>query len=229
MKRLLPLLLATIAAITAAAQSKNYAIEVGDFHELTVVNNINVIYSSKADSIGFATYSCSPNAAADIAFTNKGGKLKVEINQEPSGESLPTITLYSLVLDKATNWGDSTLILDSISPVATLKLKVVGNGEIIATDVKCTTAEASIDTGNGHIFISGKCQQARLKSLSTGAIEAGGLQAVSAICSITGTGSIDCWATKNLKVSGIGSGTVYYRGNPEIKAKGIGIKTVKAK
>lgn len=230
MKRLLHiLLLAAICCAGAAAQNKDYAINVGDFHEFTVVNNINVIYRHSADSMGMAAYTCPPSVASDITFTNKDGKLKIETNQDPSGGALPTITIYSLVLTKATNWGDSTVVLANVTPGAQLKLKVMGNGEIIAHNIKCTKAEASLDTGNGHIFISGKCQQARLSSISTGSIEAGNLQAAKVSCSITGTGSIDCYATEYLKVTGIASGTVYYRGNPELKNKGIGIKVVKIK
>ena len=229
MKRFINLMAAATAVLAAAAQNKDYAINVGDFHEFTVVNNISVIYRQNPDSMGYAVYSCLPAVASDITFSNKDSKLRIELNQEPTGAKLPTITIYSLALTKATNWGDSTVVIDNVNPGAEFKLKVIGNGEIIARDVKCTKAEASIETGNGHIFISGKCQQAKLNSISTGAIEAGNLQAVKASCRITGTGSIDCYATEELKVSGIGSGTVYYRGTPQVKNKGLGIKVVKIK
>lgn len=37
-----------------------------------------------------------------------------------------------------------------------------------------------------------------------------------ASCSITGTGSINCFALKKLNVSGLGSGKLVYRGTPII-------------
>ena len=57
--------------------------------------------------------------------------------------------------------------------------------------------------------------------------EANGMAAEEVECRLTGTGSAYCSPLSKLKIRGIGTGKVYYRGNPE-KIEKSGLTTVKA-
>lgn len=224
MNRICALISCVAMALGLCAQTMDHTIEIGDFHEFTIVNSINIIYRHVPDSAGLATFRCSASDASAITFSNKDSKLRVEVIADAPIAQLPTVTIYSLALDKVTNWGDSTIVVEKVNPGAQFKAKVIGNGDIVANDIICTKADATVQAGNGHIFISGKCQEAKYNLMSSGTIEGGSMVANKVKSCITGTGTIDCIATETLKVTGIGSGTVYYKGNPKMTNRGIGIK-----
>lgn len=223
------LLIYTASAAIALAQTKNnYVLEVGDFSELTVAHGVNVEYFCRADSAGFVKFDASPAYASAISFSNRSGKLKIEIvaNAPLVGE-VPSLTIYSSKLTKATNLADSTVMLRTTAPTETISLKVIGNGSLTASMVHATKISAAVEAGSGNVFIAGRSAEASFTLASTGTIEAGRLQTDKVKCLMFGTGAIDCSPIKQLTVMGVTSGTVYYTGNPEIKKRNIGAKLVK--
>ncbi len=229
MTRLLSLLLAILGlAFSAGAQTKDYALKIGDFKELTVAHNVNIRYVQKPDSAGYAVYSCNPKYASALTFTNTNGKMKIElISEEPVEKHIPTVTVFSTSLEKATNLGDSTLCIVTTEPSASLAVKVIGNGCIQAPDVFTSKFTAAVEAGSGHIFANGKASEAKYTLASTGSIEAGQVEAEKVKCWTFGTGSIDCHAVETLTVYGATSGTIYYIGDPKIKKRAVGAKLVK--
>ncbi len=135
---------------------------------------------------------------------------------------LPTLYLYSDFLENASLSAESTLTLKSVAPGSKLDLSVMGNGSLIAEDVRATKISASIKSGNGTITVSGHCQDASLNMLGNGTIQADRLEAVTVNCKMLGQGSIGCWPTEELKVRGIGNTKIYYKGSPKINKKGGG-------
>lgn len=229
MFRLLSFLISVLGlALTMQAQTKNYALKIGDFKELTVAHNVNIRYIQNVDSAGYAVYTCNPKYASALTFTNTNGKMKIEvISYEPVEKYLPMVTVYSTELQKATNLGDSTMCIVSDSPTGSLSLKVIGNGNIQATDVHTSKLSAAVEAGSGHIFANGKAVEAKYTLASTGSIEAGKVVCDQVKCWTFGTGSIDCHAKESLTVYGATSGTIYYVGNPKIKKRCVGAKLVK--
>lgn len=211
----------------AIAEIKDYSLNVGDFSEFTVASGINVVYRHSTDSAGYAKYSCSPSVASALTFSNDKNKLKIQLANDRTLSEVPTVTIYSMALAKATNWGDSTITILQSIPVTKFQAKVQGNGNIVAPDLHATKVEASVDAGMGRIYFSGKAKEAKYSLISAGSIEAGSLEASTVKCSMVGTGSIDCYVTEKLTIVGMGSGTVYYIGKPEtIKNRSIGVKVV---
>lgn len=229
MKHILLTIALACTLTSAYAQTKDYKLDIGDFHELTVANNIPVIYKNSVDSAGLAFYTCTPEVASTIAFSNDKSKLKIQYNQDSEITTSPVITIYSSTLTRATNWGDSTIVIEQMTPASEFKAKVIGNGDITVLNLVATKAEAAVQAGSGHVYISGKAKNAKFELASAGSIEGGNMEATEVTCSIVGTGSIDCYATEKLNVRGLGSGKVFYRGNPaSIKNHGVGIKVIKA-
>lgn len=219
-----------LLAITysASAQSTAYKLDVGDFSELKVTDGINVVYKCSTDSAGWAFFNCDPKTAQMLMFTNKKNALNIQVASD--GEkvvNLPTVTVCSMTLQKVENSGDSTLSVERTVPVREFSTTVVGNGSIIVSNIQTHKLDGAIKTGNGHLFINGSTRAATLKNVGTGTIEASGLKAEEAKCTVLGTGAIDCNASISLSINGAGSGKVYYGGSPEkITNRSIGVKAV---
>lgn len=227
MKKLIAAIIAWCAALAAGAQTNTYSINVSDFDEIKVVNGVNVVYKQSADSAGMAVFSGRREVISAITFNNKNGKLQVEaVFDDVPLDNLPTVTVYSTFLQKVVNWGDSTVMVESVALCPEFSAKIIGNGEIVVKQLECLKASASVDAGSGHIVLKGKAKQAKFGLMSAGTIEAGELEASTVSINLLGIGSIDCYATELLSVKGM-SGSVYYHGRPaQIKNKSLGLKLI---
>ena len=210
---------ATIA--NAKTNTSTYTVNVQDFYELNVSDGINVIYRCNPDSAGIAIFSTTPQLTSRIMFSNPKGKLKIELSDEERNadtlRGLPTVTVYSSFLSKAENRSDSALIVDNPAAGPTLKLKLTGNGRLIARNVHVTTLDASIASGKGEIFVYGKCKDANLNFNLTGngKITADRLVATNVKCKLFGNGEVSCNVNGgDLTLQGISGATIYYRGKP---------------
>lgn len=206
-----------------ASDSHKYTPVIGNFDKLRVFDNVNVVYKCVPDSTGLAVYDATPEFADAFIFSNQKGVLTIQVNTEDVGKpGLPTLYVYSDFLTSAENSSSFTLTINDPTAVPSFKVKQIGNGKIIINNLKATSVDASLTTGNGSVIISGGCSEATLHMLGTGVIQADDLQANFVKCKIMGTGSIGCWASQRLEVRGIGSTKIYYKGNPEIKKVGGG-------
>lgn len=229
MKRLSAIIVLAVATVASWGQTKTYTLNIGDFDELTVVNSINVSYCMDPDKAGTAVYTCSPEIASYITFTNDKDRLKIEVitpkNTLPVA-GLPCVKVYSSSLEKAQNWADSTLTVENNQPAQVFKAKVIGNGNLVARNIHATRVEGAVEAGNGHVYLQGKARNGKFNIVSAGAIEAGDLETVKASCRVFGSGAIDCNVSEDLSAFGAGSGKVYYRGTPKIKNRTVGIKLI---
>lgn len=207
----------------AAQNIQKYAFNVGDFGQLRVIDPLNVVYHASADSAGYVVFEAEPSMAPRILVQNTKGTLKLQVQDDGLKlRHLPTVHVYSAFISKAENSGDSTLTIDHPAPGAELKLRVVGNGHIIARGLHVNKAEAKIDTGKGDILVTGRTNSAKLRTVGSGDIYAAGLHALTASILIGGTGSVECNVSDELNVTGLGSGKVYLTGNPVVKNRTLG-------
>lgn len=226
MKRILTCVFVAAAAVAATvgikAATTTYAINVGEFSKLKVTNDIDVRYVCNPDSAGYAVFTAEDKYADAFLFSNKGGTLKISSNTDFStNEFLPEVTVYSTYLISVENSSKKTLEIIDMPAAPELSFKQVGNGAIIAENLKATKIKAKIATGNGSITLFGECDEAVLEMVGTGRINADMLEALYVNCKVFGTGSIGCWPIEKLNVKGLASTTVYYKGVPaEIKKTG---------
>lgn len=230
MKKILLICLSAVAVVFSTfAESADYRLNVQDFTELKVSDNISVVYQSEPDSAGWVRFTCDPSIASKLMFNNNKSRLTIQLStEEPTVEGSPVVYVSSSVLTKAENSGDSVLVLRNPADINSLKIRVIGNGMIIAENVHASSVDAGITTGCGRIDISGKVKKAKLHNVGTGPIHAYDLESEQTKCIILGTGPIECTVTELLSIYGAGSGTVYYKGSPEVKRRSIGVKTVHA-
>jgi hypothetical protein len=226
MKRFYIAIIAIISALGCLyAEKSDYSLKVEDFSELNVTDAINVEYRCSADTAGWAFFSCEPAIASKLMFSNTKDRLRIQLSSDGEKiDDLPTIVVYSSTLTKLENAGDSTVTARKLAAVPSLKIKVIGNGTIIAHGVQANSVDAGIHTGCGHLVISGNATKAKLQNVGTGPLEAGGLNAEQAKCVVLGTGPIDCSVSDKLTIVGAGTGKIYYNGKPEITNRSLGIK-----
>ncbi|MCM1452736.1 MAG: DUF2807 domain-containing protein [Clostridium sp.] len=216
-----------LASNVASAQTDLYVTNVKDFTELTVAGSLNVVYSNSLDSAGIAVYRCEKNVASALTFSNNKNKLKVQVISDTPLPSTPTLHIYSTSLNKAENWGDSAVTVLKNAPTAEFQAKIIGNGIIDARDIHATDVKASVKAGSGRICLQGKAQNASYTIMSSGTIEGAELSTSNVKCMMWGTGSVECSATNELKIYGMGSGDVFYKGTPgHIKNRAVGVSAI---
>lgn len=228
-KRLFVLLTACVlfGLNVRSEETKEYKLTLSDFTELKVNDPVNVEYHACADSAGMVFFSCSPDVVDKMMFTLNKSSLNIQVADDYNGPT-PTVKVYSTSLEKVENGSDSTIHVIKNVPVTEFKAKVMGNGSIIIDNIESTDTRLSLITGRGLIMVSkGTTFKAKYSNVGTGTIQAGGLKAAQVKATVSGTGTIDCCATESLTITGMGSGTVYYTGNPQkVLHRSVGIKAV---
>ncbi len=231
MKRVLISIILTVSVLLSAnAQTKHHVVKVSDFNRLTVIDNINVNYCCNPDSAGLVVFNCSQEIADALIFSySSNGRLSIQMNDDfEKLKNLPVLTLYSSTLEEAENAGDSVLRVSKLPPLKNFKVRLTDNGKVIVRGVRASQLELQILSGKGKIIADGSCDDLSLRLVGTGEIQADNVKATNVSCRIMGTGSMGCDVNGGeLKVSGSGTGKVYYKGNPsKVTVRKLG--TIKA-
>lgn len=231
MKRIwISIIVLMVAVLMADAQTTRHEVKVGNFTRLALIDDINVNYRCNADSAGLAVIYC-PQEIADHLMFNLSNKGRLSIQIDDMYEQLPqlpTITVYSSSLEEAENGGDSTLRVTGLPPMKYFKVRNTDNGKVIVRGVRASQLELQILSGKGKIIADGSCDDLSLRLIGTGEIQADQVVATDVSCRIMGTGSMGCHVNGGeLKVSGSGTGKVYYKGTPsKVTVRKLG--TIKA-
>lgn len=229
MKKILFLLFTLSSAFLAHAEdAAEYRLDVHDFDQLKVTDAINVEYYCSEDSAGWAYFTCPPSMAEHLLFTNNKSQLHIQVDLlEPVADDLPTLRVYSRTLSKVENSADCKIVVNNPQPVQNFKARIVGNGMIVIKGLEAGSVDAGINTGKGHMVISGTASRVKLSNVGTGPMEAGALQGANVKVVLLGTGNVDCCATETLSVYGAGSGKIYYVGKPQkIVNRSLGVKAI---
>ena len=231
MKRILISAILIVAmALTMGAQVTRHEVKVGDFTRLVLLDDINVNYRCNADSAGLVVFDCSKEIADHLIFSlSDKGRLTIQVDDEYERQgNLPSLTLYSSTLDEAENAGDSILRIAKLPPLKAFKVRLTDNGKVIVRGVRASQLELQILSGKGKIIADGSCDDLSLRLVGTGEIQADKVTATNVSCRIMGTGSMGCNVQGGeLKVSGSGTGKVYYKGKPsKVTVRKLG--TIKA-
>lgn len=96
-----------------------------------------------------------------------------------------------------------------------LQVSVAGSGDMKLNNVTANFTRASV-AGSGTAILSGSTQEAEYSVAGSGDLFASDFVAKKASASVAGSGDIKCHATDFLKVRTSGSGSVGYKGNPEL-------------
>lgn len=96
-----------------------------------------------------------------------------------------------------------------------LKVSVAGSGDMVMKSVTAQNTDANV-AGSGTVTLTGTTNTANYSVAGSGDLFASDLEAKRVSASVAGSGDIKCNATEFLKVRTSGSGSVGYKGNPEL-------------
>lgn len=96
-----------------------------------------------------------------------------------------------------------------------LKVTVSGSGDMVLRNVTSTATEASV-AGSGTAAITGTTGNASYSVSGSGDLFTENYEAKRVDASVAGSGNIKCFVTEFLKARTSGSGTIGYKGNPQV-------------
>ncbi|MBN8216361.1 MAG: DUF2807 domain-containing protein [Spirochaetes bacterium] len=98
---------------------------------------------------------------------------------------------------------------------------LTGSGNLLASGFSATTVTGDL-SGSGTLTLSGRANTLRATLTGSGNLEAGGLTSGDGDLSLVGSGNATVDLSRSLKASLLGSGSVYYSGNPTLSVVGTG-------
>lgn len=98
---------------------------------------------------------------------------------------------------------------------ADMDISVAGSGDLKIENAQVTSANASV-AGSGTVKISGSADKANYSVAGSGDLYASDFKVQDISASVAGSGDIKCHAVEHLKARVSGSGTIGYKGNPEL-------------
>ena len=96
-----------------------------------------------------------------------------------------------------------------------VNISVAGSGDLTIENAQAISASASV-AGSGTVKISGNADKADYSVAGSGDLYATDFKAQRISASVAGSGDIKCHAVEYLKARVSGSGSIGYKGNPEV-------------
>lgn len=133
------------------------------------------------------------------------------------------ITVNYNKINKVSLGGSGSISNKNVIKSADFSASLGGSGNI-TLQLETTETNANIG-GSGNINLSGKTTDFTCSIAGSGSINAYDLSAKTIQATIAGSGSIETTVSEKIKAKVVGSGNVYYKGNPkntDIKSVGSG-------
>lgn len=146
-------------------------------------------------------------------------KYKKNTNIRTTRKLVVTVT-YSDI-DKVSLGGSGNVTNEGVINANNLKISLGGSGNITLA-VDADDIKSSIG-GSGNIKLSGKADELVCSIAGSGSIKAYELTTETLSATIAGSGSIRTTVNKKIKAKVVGSGSIYYKGNPKyVDSKSVG-------
>ena len=176
--------------------TKEYKLTAFEEVDMTGVGHVQLIQSDTKNGVVELT---APDNYIDLyKFESQGGKLRIGFSK--SNINIHTknveIKVYTTDLIKIRNSGASHISMDSLD---TDKLEIANSGV-------------------GEIDICGIADDVVISNSGVGAVIAHNLKALNVKASVSGVGSVECYASESLDASVSGVGSLRYRGTPKHKS-----------
>ena len=151
--------------------------------------------------------------SGDFKFTNGLKTDQLKMNVAGSGD----ITACNIQCSHefTANVGGSGGIECKQLKAADMDISVAGSGDLKIENALVTSANASV-AGSGTVKISGNADKANYSVAGSGDLYANDFKVQNISASVAGSGDIKCHAVEHLKARVSGSGTIGYKGDPEL-------------
>lgn len=213
-----------VATIYGNEDMKTFDVAVNALNELELSGNFNVtVHPATTHKVAIDAETNIYNA---IAIAEENGVLKIShkdnITLLPSGGI--TVNIYTPSLSRIKTSGSSSIHF---------KDQVLSNDHFVFESAGSTSSNIKIkanqvtvnNAGAGDITLVGQANEVFIKSSGAASIDAGRLIAFDATIALSGAGSGTVYASKNLKATISGVGSITYLGNPlkiDKKVNGMG-------
>ena len=150
----------------------------------------------------------SIEGSGDVSFVNtfKGNEMRVSI--KGSGDFTGDFDLKKMdYFVNGSGDGDISGVRGNLS------IKISGSGDFEGDKLKLENCDISVD-GSGDIELKGSAEKLVIGLRGSGYVNAFGLATVDVIVGVEGSGDIEVYPIESLNVSVLGSGDVYFKGNP---------------
>lgn len=152
----------------------------------------------------------------EIETEVSGGKLRIKTRSSWSWNwSRDRVDVYITIkqLDGLNLSGSGKVIGESTFRTGDMELTVSGSGDM-ELDIDADNVKTGI-SGSGDVELSGRARSNRVSISGSGKLSAENLETDAYEIHISGSGSCRIYANKEIDVSVSGSGSVYYRGEPD--------------
>lgn len=151
--------------------------------------------------------------SGDFKFTNGLKTDQLKMNVAGSGDI--TASNIQCSQEFTANVAGSGDIECKQLKAADMDISVAGSGDLKIENALVTSANASV-AGSGTVKISGSADKANYSVAGSGDLYASDFKVQDISASVAGSGDIKCHAVEHLKARVSGSGTIGYKGNPEL-------------
>lgn len=148
-------------------------------------------------------------------------KIKYKRNTNIRTTKRLTVTVTFESIESVALGGSGNVSSKALIKATDFKVSLGGSGNI-TVKVDADNVKASIG-GSGNINLEGRSNELTCSIAGSGSIRAYGLETDEVNATVAGSGSIKTTVKSKINAKLVGSGSIYYKGNPKnIKSKSVG-------
>lgn len=186
--------------------------KINSFNKVNVGGSFDVYLVDGTE--GKLTLEGEENILKYIETEVKNGKLNVHFKQNTNIKTTKKliVTIPFEKIESVALGGSGNVIVKKRIKADEASFSLGGSGNIIAS-VDANTVKASIG-GSGNIQLKGKSDNLKCSIGGSGNVKAYDLKTSSLKASIAGSGDVSASVNNKIKATIVGSGSVYYKGEP---------------
>lgn len=197
-------------------------IPIGDYDKMQIEGeNIDLKYT-QSDGTPYLKIETDQNILDILDINSSSQELVIRPKNKHTGIR-PTrfvVVTNSTALKALAMAGEGSCDLGKGLSGGKLGIKFAGGGAIKADSIAIDSVDCEI-AGSGTVCLSGKTEKIDIKSAGSSEIKAFGLETDRLNCKIAGSAHIEISANEAISAQIAGSGTIRYKGNPNIREKSI--------
>ncbi|WP_218598800.1 head GIN domain-containing protein [Polaribacter sp. NJDZ03] len=152
-------------------------------------------------------------------------KVKFKNNTNISTTKKLTVTVPYIDIESVALGGSGNILSESLIKANNFSISLGGSGNI-TLKVDANNIKAAIG-GSGNMNLEGSCNEFTCSIAGSGDISAYGLQTDEVYVNVAGSGSVKTSVSSKIEAKLVGSGNVYYKGNPaKVNSKSVGSGSV---
>lgn len=189
------------------------------YSEIKVEGDIDIIYSAKPDEAAYLMIEADDNIIPLIEVKVKGRILNLKTKKSINPTRFVVHT-NSPNLKYVESKGTSDLKLQGAIAGEELKVDMRGTGSFVADNLVYDKAEFHL-RGTGDMQMAGQIHKAEIEIAGTGNVKASKLAVNELKVELKGVGDMEVYALDKMSIELKGSGTITYKGNPQITKQNI--------